>query len=157
MSIVWSSIAALLVAVGVVGCFVAIVPGPIVSYCGLLCLLFTDRPPGVLPLIVFGIVVVMATVLDFVVPSIGAKRFNCSREGLVGCTIGTVVGIFFFPLGLLLGPFAGAFIGELTAHKGINDAALGGLGAFLGFLCGVLVKFLVCVAMAVYLVKILWR
>jgi uncharacterized protein YqgC (DUF456 family) len=119
-------------------------------------MLFSKSPPSALSLIVFGSVVAIATVLDFIVPSIGAKRFKCSRIGLVGCTIGTIIGIYFFPLGLLLGPFVGAFVGELIAHKRINEAALGGLGAFLGFLCGMLMKFLVCVAMAVYLVKIMW-
>lgn len=157
MGIVWQSIAALLVIVGAAGCFVAIVPGPIVAYCGVLCLLFTDRPPSTFALIVLGSVVGIVTVLDFIIPSIGAKRLNCSRAGLAGCTIGTVAGLFFFPFGLLLGPFVGAFIGELIAHKGVNDAALGGLGAFLGFLCGMLMKFLACVAMVVYLVRILWR
>ena len=156
MDIMVISIAWLLSIAGIVGCIVPIIPGPIVSYLGLLCMLFSKSPPSALSLIVFGSVVAIATVLDFIVPSIGAKRFKCSRIGLVGCTIGTIIGIYFFPLGLLLGPFVGAFVGELIAHKRINEAALGGLGAFLGFLCGMLMKLLVCVAMAVYLVKIMW-
>ena len=148
-------VAALLVILGAAGCFVPIIPGPVVGYCGLLCMSFSEKSPTMLSLMVFGIIVVVVTVLDIVVPSFGAKRFNCSRMGLVGCAIGTLTGMFFFPFGLLLGPFVGAFIGELIARKGVSDAALGGLGAFLGFLCGTFMKFLVCIAMIVYFFKVL--
>lgn len=153
MSMVWISIAMLLILLGAVGCFVPVVPGPIVAYCGLLCMLFSENPPSSFALIVFGTIVTAVTILDFIVPSLGAKRFNCSRVGILGCTIGTLAGMFFFPLGILLGPFLGALFGELIAHKGVSDAVLGGFGVFLGFLCGVLMKFLVCVAIAVYFIK----
>lgn len=155
MSFVWLSFAAFLVVLGTIGCFVPVIPGPIVGYCGLLCMLLSEKQPSTFSLVVFGIAVIVVTILDFIVPSMGAKRFNCSKKGIVGCTIGTILGMFFFPFGILLGPFLGAFIGELIAGKNANDAALGGLGAFLGFLCGTFMKFLVCIAMIVYFIKVL--
>jgi uncharacterized protein YqgC (DUF456 family) len=63
--------------------------------------------------------------------------------------------VFFFPIGLLLGPFGGAFVGELIARKPIRAAALGGLGAFLGFLSGVCIKVIACIFMLAYYIRCL--
>ena len=60
--------------------------------------------------------------------------------------------LFFVPIGILLGPFLGAFLGELIAQKPVGAALKGGLGAFLGFLSGVFLKLLACVAMSVVFV-----
>ena len=67
-----------------------------------------------------------------------------------------MAGLFFLPVGVLAGPFLGAFAGELIARKGVGHAALGGLGAFLGFLCGLLAKLAVCAAMATCLARCLF-
>ena len=135
--------------VGIVGCFVPVIPGPIVSFCGLVVLLPTGNGPSVIAVITYSIITVVVTVLDYIVPAIGAKRFNCSKYGTWGCTLGTFAGVLFMPLGVLFGPFLGAFVGELLARKPINDAALGGLGAFLGFLSGTFIKLIACVSMGI--------
>ena len=96
--------------------------------------------------------VAAVTVADYIVPAIGAKKFNCSRWGTVGCFAGTIIGFFFVPIGILLGPFLGAFLGELIARKPVGAALKGGLGAFLGFLSGVFLNLLACVAMSVVFV-----
>jgi uncharacterized protein YqgC (DUF456 family) len=71
----------------------------------------TSHVPTVAALVAFGVLTVVASVLDYVVPAFGARKFNCSKLGILGCAVGTVVGIAFFPLGLLLGPFLGAVVG----------------------------------------------
>ena len=142
-------IGGLAIVAGIVGCFIPVIPGPIVAYCGLLCMTATDKSPSTAALVAFGVVTAVVTALDYIVPAIGAKKFNCSKLGVWGCTIGAIVGIFFFPLGLLLGPFLGAFIGELLAKKTVGAAALGGLGALLGVLSGVVIKLIACIGMAV--------
>lgn len=138
---------ALVILAGIAGCFVPIIPGPIVAYSGLLCMIPTSKSPSVAMFVLFGVITAVVTVLDYVVPAIGAKKFKCSRWGIWGCTIGTIIGIFFFPLGLLLGPFLGAVVGELIARKPLATAAKGGLGAFLGFLAGVFIKVVACLLM----------
>ena len=145
-------LAACLVVVGIVGCFIPVVPGPLLSYCGVLCLLLTDTPPPMTALVAFGVATMMVTILDYVIPMVGAKRFNCSKFGVWGVAVGTIVGLFFFPLGLVLGPFLGAFIVELIVKKSVADAALGGIGALLGFLASVLIKMLLCAGMLVYVI-----
>ena len=144
--------AASLTVVGIVGCFIPVVPGPLLSYCGVLCLLLTDAQPSMTTLVALGVATIVVSILDYVIPMVGAKQFNCSRIGTWGATIGTIVGLFFFPLGLILGPFLGAFIVELLVKKSVPAAALGGLGALLGFLASVFIKMLLCVGMLVYVI-----
>lgn len=144
-----------MVTAGLIGCIVPIIPGPVVSYCGLLCMIPTAHSPTGGTLFLFGVLTLIVTMLDYVVPALGAKRFNCSRYGTWGCFIGTLLGVLFFPIGLLLGSFGGAFLGELIARKPIQAAALGGLGAFLGFLSGVCIKVIACVFMLAYYIRCL--
>ena len=150
-TLIWI-LAACLTAVGILGCFIPVVPGPLLSYCGVLCLLLTDAPPPMTALVAFGAATIVVSILDYVIPMVGAKHFNCSRLGVWGAAIGTMAGLFFFPLGLVLGPFLGAFIAELVVKKSVADAALGGIGALLGFLASVFIKMLLCVGMLVYVV-----
>ena len=100
--------------------------------------------PSVGACVLFGIGCVAVLVLDTVVPALGAKRFKCSRWGVAGCMIGTVVGMFFGVLGLVSGPFIGAVSGEIVAGRSFPESVRGGLGAFLGFLSGVLLKMVYC-------------
>lgn len=144
-----------LIITGFVGCFIPILPGPIIAFCGMLCIIPTSHAPSSGTLVVLGCLTLAVTVLDYVVPAWGAKRFNCSNFGTRGCLIGTFLGLFLGPFGLLFGPFCGAFIGELIARKPIEAAALGGLGAFLGFLSGVFIKVLACVVMLVCYIRCL--
>ena len=139
----------LLLATGFIGCVVPVLPGPILAYAGLLCLLLTDKPPSVLLLVMTGLIVAVVTVADYVVPALGARKFKCSKWGTCGCFVGTVVGLFFLPVGLILGPFLGALFGELIAGKDAASATRGGIGALLGFLAGVAMKVLVCVILTV--------
>lgn len=152
MSALMLILAVCLAAAGIVGCFIPVVPGPLLSYCGVLCLLATGAPPSMTTLVAFGAATIVVSILDYVIPMVGAKRFNCSKFGTWGAAIGTIVGLFFFPLGLVLGPFLGAFIVELLVKKSVPAAALGGLGALLGFLASVFIKVLLCGGMLAYVI-----
>lgn len=141
-------LAAVLYAAGLVGCFVPVLPGPPVAYAGFLCLLGAARCLTWRAAAVAGGVMVIATVLDMVVPAWGARKFHSTRWGAWGAVAGAVAGAFFFPAGLLLGPFAGAVAGELLAGRPFGEAAMGGIGAMLGFLFGLAAKLLACLFMA---------
>ena len=157
MTIALSILAGILMLIGFIGCVVPVLPGPIIGYCGLLTLILTEKCPSTLVLVTMGFVVAAVTVADYVVPAIGARKFDCSRWGTAGCFVGTIVGLFFVPIGILLGPFLGAFLGELIAMKPIGAALKGGFGAFLGFLSGVFLKILACAAMSIVFVMALMR
>ena len=84
------------------------------------------------------------TVLDYIVPALGTKKFGGTKKGMWGSTLGLLAGMFiisFGPLGLggiLVGPFIGAYIGELIAHNPHPWKAA--FGSFIGFLAGTLLK-----------------
>ena len=132
----------LLLLAGIMGCVLPALPGPPLSYAALLALHFTARHQlSTRLLIIWAIVVIVVTLLDYLVPVWGAKKFGASKRGVWGSVIGLVVGLFIFPpFGIIIGPFAGAVIGELTSGKQSGDAMYAGFGSFAGFLTGVLLK-----------------
>ena len=142
MDILYICLGWILLAVGILGCFIPVVPGPPLAYLALFAALATGdhSSPGVAMLVIAGAVTAVVTVLDYVVPAIGAKKFKCSRGGTVGCFVGTFLGMFYLPIGVIAGPFLGALVGELIAGKKIGPAMYGALGALLGFAFGVLVQ-----------------
>ena len=126
-------------AVAAVGCVVPVLPGPIVAYAALWALYAFGCPPPMSTLAVCTAVVVFVTVVDYVLPSVFAKKFKCSGWGVFGCFAGSVVGLFFMPIGIVAGPFFGTVAGELIAGRGLAASLRGGIGSLLGFvLCLVL-------------------
>jgi uncharacterized protein YqgC (DUF456 family) len=154
MEIVWYLTAAIFLILGLAGCFISILPGPILSYLALLCLIPTDKCLSAATLLFLGVLTIAVTVADFSIPAIGAKKFNCSSYGTWGCVLGTFIGAFFFPIGLIVGPFLGAFLGELIAKRGASQAFRGALGAFLGFLAGTLLKLCFCIYLIIHVVLV---
>lgn len=150
MDILCAVVSAILLAVSFVGCAVPVLPGPLLAFCGVLVLLPSRFAPMAPTCIVFGVVCAVVLVLDYVVPAFGAKKFNCSRWGMFGCFVGTIIGIFFIPWGVIVGPFAGAVAGELIAGKKIAASLKGGFGALLGFIFGVALKLAYCALCVVW-------
>ena len=146
----------LLMLVGLVGCILPALPGPPLSYLGLILLKFTPLGDEIVTweLVITGLVVAIVVIIDYITPIIGAKKFGGTKYGNWGCAIGTIVGLFFPPCGLILGPFLGAVIGELIGKKEFKDALKAGFGAFIGFLFGFLLKMAVCLYLTVRFVML---
>jgi uncharacterized protein YqgC (DUF456 family) len=90
--------------------------------------------------ITWALVVIALMILDNVIPAYGTKKFGGSAYGIWGCMLGMVVGIFFSPIGLIIGPLAGAFIGELVGGKKSDQAMRSAFGSFMGFLASTVLK-----------------
>ena len=157
MDWVWAIIACVLFALSFVGCVVPVLPGPALAFGGLLALMPSSFSPSTPGYIWFGAACAVVLVLDYVVPAFGAKKFNCSKWGVFGCIVGTLIGIFFVPWGILVGPFAGAVVGELIAGKKFSSSLKGGFGAFLGFIFGVALKLAYCACCVGWFVDSLFR
>jgi uncharacterized protein YqgC (DUF456 family) len=156
LDITWSVLGGILMVVGLLGCFLPIIPGPPLSYFGLMVLQFKEQSPfSTKFLIIWAVVVVAVTALDYVVPAYGTKKFGGTKYGIWGCTIGLILGFWLGPMGIILGPFFGALIGELIGGKDSNQAFKAALGSFVGFLVGTLLKLIVCGVMCWYFVKAL--
>jgi uncharacterized protein YqgC (DUF456 family) len=89
---------------------------------------------GVKTLIALGIMATLSYALEFAASALGARRFGASGRAITGAALGSVVGLFFGLPGILLGPFLGAVVGELTVRRDLQAAAGSGVGAFLGLL-----------------------
>ncbi len=141
--------------VGIVGCILPVIPGPPLSYLGLLLLHFTDYADFSFEfLVLFAAVAVIVTILDYIVPIWGTKKLGGSKYGMWGAGIGLVIGLFVLPpLGILVGPFAGAVIGESMTGKNASQSFRAGLGSLLGLMMGVGMKLAASLLMTFYFVK----
>lgn len=139
---------AILIIVGFIGSALPVIPGPPLAWVGYLMLKWTkyiaDNENYDTLLWVMLFLVIVVTLLDYVVPVWGTKKWGGSKAGMWGATIGLIVGMFLGPIGIIVGPFLGAFLGELTTGKEQKDALRSGWGSFLGFLLGVGMKMMVC-------------
>ena len=118
-------VALLLIILGIVGSFLPILPGPLTSWAGLLVLHFTDGVEmSQTFLITTLLVAVFIYVLDYIIPALGTKRFGGSRLGMIGTTLGLIIGLLSpIPFGIIIGPFIGALIGEMI-HRNDMEKAL---------------------------------
>ncbi len=148
---VWWVIASSLIVLGVIGTFLPAIPGTIVVFAGMLLAAWIERfsRVGWIALIVLGVLAVAAVVVDIVAGVLGARRVGASREALIGAALGTVVGIFFGFVGLLIAPFIGAVVGELSSRRQIAPALRVGVGTWIGLALGAVAKGLILLAMLV--------
>jgi hypothetical protein len=144
----------ILILTGLAGCIVPVLPGPPLSFLGLLALEFTRWADYSSSFLWTAAGLALAvTVLDYLVPIWGTKRFGGTRRGVWGATLGLIVGLFFGPIGIILGPFLGALLGELSEHSDSNKAFKAAFGSFIGILTGVILKLIVSGLLTWYFVK----
>lgn len=162
----------LLILIGIIGCIVPIIPGPPISFGGILLLHFTSNVSFSLAALLFlAFLAVLATVLDFWVPVWGTKKAGGSKWGVRGAAIGLIIGLFFggtigslfIPIlapiaGIIIGPFFGALIGELLyfhhkKNKDYDKALIAAFGSFLGVLLGIVIKLAVSTFIAFIFIK----
>lgn len=151
MDILWIVLGGVLLVIGLIGCFLPILPGPPIAFVGL----WVQQLKSELPFttkflwIWVGIVLVI-TLMDYLIPVYGTKRMGGSKYGIWGCTIGLFVGLWMGPIGIILGPFLGAFIGEMLANQNSAQAFKAALGSFIGFLLSTGIKLIACLVMIWY-------
>lgn len=147
------AIAIVLLFVGIIGCFVPVIPGPPFSFFSLLLLQFTRWGHfSTSFLVIMALLAVAVVVLDYLVPAWGTKKFGGTKRGTWGATIGVFVGMFFGPICIVLFPFIGAFIGEYTGDAKSDQALHAAFGSFIGILTGIVLKLMVSGVMAYYFV-----
>ena len=148
-STVWWVLAMLLIVVGVIGTFLPGIPGPAAVFAGMLLAAWIDHfsRVGWISLVVLGVLTAAAFGVDVFASLVGARRVGASRLALVGAAVGTVVGIFFGFVGILIAPFIGAVAGELLSRRNLASAARVGVGTWVGFALGALVKAVIVLAM----------
>lgn len=151
-------LAVFLIILGIIGCLAPVLPGPPLSYLGLVLLhitRFADFSNTLL--LTLAAIVVVVSILDYIVPVWGTKKFGGSKYGTRGATVGLIIGLFLGPLGIIIGPFIGAVVGELIFKDDMKYALRAGFGSLLGFLTGIGLKLATSFVITFYFVKELIR
>jgi len=159
MDILLATLGLLFMFLGLFGSFLPILPGPPLSWIGLLLLFLTNAVPDNWTFL--GITLIIALfvfALDYIIPAIGTKKFGGSRAGMVGTTFGLFIGLIApIPGGIIIGPFFGALIGELSNKADSETALKAAFGSFLGFLTGTFLKFIIAVVYFGYFIAYFWE
>ena len=142
----------ILLIIGIIGCILPVLPGQAIAYFSLIMLELTeDAPFDEEFLVIMALIMIGVTALDYVVPIWGTKKFGGTKRGLWGSAIGLVFGIIILPiagitigpfgiLGIILGPFIGAYVGESMGGADSQKALRAAFGSFIGFITGTLMK-----------------
>ncbi len=140
-----------LLVLGIIGTFLPVLPGLLLSLCGLLIYKFgTDAPLSMVYIWIFAILTTLSVVLNYVIPARTTRKYGGTRWGSIGSVLGTFFGMFFIPLpfGFLIGMFLGVFLGELMHDMTDSKKAWNSTkGAFIGFIYGTGFNFVVGLAM----------
>ncbi len=155
MTILLISLGFLLCVTGIFGSFLPVLPGPPISWLGLLFLyLAPDIPMNYTVLGITFVIALVIFILDYIIPAYGTKRFGGSKYGMIGTSVGLVIGLLSpIPLGFLIGSFLGAFVGELVFNKSHHQQAFkAATGSFMGFLASSFMKFVCCVAYTAFFI-----
>jgi uncharacterized protein YqgC (DUF456 family) len=140
--------------IGIIGCLVPVLPGPPISFLGLILLHLSRFGQFTTPtLFILGSMAVLVTTLDYIVPVWGTKKFGGSKYGTKGATIGLIVGFFLGPLGIISGTLIGAFVGEMIFKDDLSYAFKAGFGSLLRFLTSIGLKLAASFIITFYFVK----
>jgi uncharacterized protein YqgC (DUF456 family) len=146
--------------IGIVGSIIPGLPGVPISWLGMLTLYIWGNgtnsagdPLSLTLLIVWAVIVIAVTVLDYIVPPIITKKMGGSKYAEKGSIFGMLFGMIFTPIGMILGAFLGALLAELVVAKKKNDEALkAAIGSFLGFILGTGIKTIAAVCIFWYII-----
>ena len=149
----------ILVIGGVIGSFIPVMPGPITSWFGLFALtLIEGFPDYYIILVITFIIGITIFILDYFIPIIGSKYFGGSKYGVIGTSIGLLVGLLIIPIpffNIIIGAFLGALVGETLAGKKLSEGIKPAIGSLIGVLSSTVIKFFTSVVFLVmYLVAI---
>lgn len=146
--------------IGVLGAILPVLPGPPISWIGLLMIYLTSIIPmdyKILGVTLF--IAILITVLDYVIPALGTKKFGGSKYGIIGTTIGMLIGLITpIPFGIIIGAFLGALIGELYFAKQNSSKALkASVGSVVGFFIATGLKLAVSIIYLWMFIELFWE
>ncbi len=148
-TILWWILSALIVIGGLAGTIIPALPGPPLVLAGLFLAAWAGdfEAVGWTTIGILGVLTALAWLIDFLAAALGAKRLGASQRAFWGAAFGAVVGIFFGLAGVLLGPFVGAVVAELSAGRDMQQAGRAGYGAWIGVVLGTAAKLAICFLM----------
>lgn len=157
MDVILLIIGLILVIIGIIGCIVPGIPGPISGWAGLLVMMLSKViPEDWYFIFITFLVALVISVLDYFIPAIGSKKFGGSKYGIYGAVIGLLIGIIApIPGGILIVAFVGAFIGEYIRNKHVSQAVKAAFGAFVGFLISTGMQLIVAIIFLILYIQLI--
>lgn len=154
MDSIWYVVSFILVFVGILGSFLPVIPGPFVSWIGLLILqLATPIAENYYMLGITLILSLSLIVADYIIPYLSSKKYGGSRYGGIGASTGLVIGIFIpVPFSILICAFVGAFTGEMIYNPNYQIAYKAAIGSFIGIIATDLLKFLISIGFLIIMI-----
>jgi uncharacterized protein YqgC (DUF456 family) len=148
-SILLWAIGALLVVTGLAGMLLPVLPGAPLLFLGLVCAAWAEdfQYVGLWTLLILAVMAGLTYLVEFLASILGTRTFGGSRRAMAGAAIGGIIGIFFGFPGILLGPFIGAVLGELSLQRTLDQASRAGFGTVVGMAVGVAGKLAIGIAM----------
>lgn len=144
-----------LMGIGLVGIFLPFLPGVPLAWIGLfIYAAFTSFTQiSLTAIFVFLGLAAFTIIVDIVAPLLGAKKYNATKYGFFGASLGLLFGFWIFgPFGILLGPLVGALFGEMWAGKNAEKSLNTAFGVLVGLLAGMAIKFAVALAIIVFFI-----
>jgi uncharacterized protein YqgC (DUF456 family) len=135
-------LALIVIVAGLAGTVIPGLPGPILVFVGVLLAAWADEFARIGPatLVLLGVMTASAYAIDVVASAVGVRRSAASGRAAVGAALGALAGLFFGLPGLIIGPFVGAVVAELTVRRDLVGAGRAGVAAWIGFVVGAVLK-----------------
>ncbi|SEK99365.1 hypothetical protein SAMN05428989_1219 [Pseudoxanthomonas sp. GM95] len=128
--------------IGVLGVVLPVLPGLPLTFAGMLLAAWVGdfQQVGWVTLTVLALLTALSVIVDVLSTAMGAQRVGASRKAIIGSIIGTFAGLLFLPIGIFVGPFAGALVGELLHGRELRQATKVGLATWIGLVIGMVLK-----------------
>ena len=135
-----------------------IIPGPVTSWLGILLLNLTSAVEFNLNFVLITFTVAVSVgILDYIIPILGVKKLGGSRSGQIGTTLELIVALVILgPIGIIIGPFMGALLGEMSTNKSFQNSLKPAFGSFIGVIAGSVIKFLISLSFLFFYFDIFW-
>jgi len=158
--ILWWVVVVLLVVAGLAGTVLPALPGIPLVMAGLFLGAWVGNfeSVGLTTLLILTLLTVFAQVVDFLASAFGVRYAGAGARAFWGATLGAIVGIFFGIPGLVLGPFVGAVLGEISSGAGWRQSSRAGMGAWLGIVFATAIKLTIAFLMiGIFLFQVGWE
>ena len=134
LDLLWWLLSVLLVAAGLAGTIIPAIPGIPLIFAGLFFIAWIDNFTivGWKSLAVLGVLALAGWAVDFIAGALGARYLGASSRAFWGATVGAIVGMFFGLPGIILGPFFGAVVGEISGGASLTQSGRSGFGTWIG-------------------------
>lgn len=145
----------LIMIVGIIGSVIPVLPGPLSSWLGLFIFSNISNVEVQSKTLIFCLIVALIIfVFDYIIPIYTSKKFGASKYGIIGASIGTLIGLFLPPFGIILGALLGAISGELLLNKNFEKSIIAATGVFIGLIISGFTKALISIVFLVIYINL---